>query len=374
MNTNKTLVIGPYKDMSGYGALARAYTKALLKVVDESLISAASLRYDSGSKTQLESELVSAHKRKISSDVDTIVQFATPNEMRAIPGKRSIAICCWETDKIPPLWAIQLNSFDRIIVPCQANKEAFINSGVRSRIDVVKMPAFAEDYNLQNVQGFEIPGCDEDTTIYYNIAQWSHKKGLDAAIRSYFLAFQNNENVLLLLKGYVGMMNQAGDANKLLSSIADIKNAMRLNSYPRLFITDSTYSNEQIKRVHKTGDCYVNFSRGEGWCIPAFDAMLYGKELITTKHTAMADWVDDKYAHIVESYKDSVHNMHAVDKTIYTAKECWYEPVIISGANAFREHFLNMKKNKSENITNMLATHDPVKIGNELKEIIYAKE
>lgn len=370
----KTLVIGPYKDMSGYAALARAYTKSLIKVSNKDEICAASLRYDSGSLSKLDDEILMAHKNKISEDVEVILQIATPNEMRAVAGKRNIALCCWETDRIPLMWVLQLNAFDAIIVPCEANKIAFKNSGVSKPIYVLPMPFFKDEHSLKDVKKYILPSCDENTTVYYNIAQWSHKKGLDAAIRSYFLAFQNDENVVFLLKGYVGMLNQQGDANKLLNAIGEIKNAMRLPKYPKLFLSDSILSNEDVKRIHATGDCYVNMTRGEGWCIPAFDAALYGKELITTIHTAMSDWVDEKYVFKVDSVKDAVHNMHAADKTIYTSKECWYEPIIISGATAFKEHFNSMAKNNTEFANKLHTLCDPTTIGTRLKDIINAKE
>jgi len=373
MITPNKLILAPFKDMSGYATLARQYFRAILKVDDPTSWAAASLRYDSGSKSSLPIEIIEAHNRQISDEIKTTVQISTPNEMRAVPGMKNIAICCWETDKIPPHWAIALNAFDKIIVPCEANKVAFVNSGVSKPIYVVPMPAFKDDYKTDGVSKFDIPGVDKDTTVYYNISQWSHKKGLDAAIRSYFLAFQNNENVLLLLKGYVGMQDQNGDGQKLLGAINEIKGAMRLPRYPRIFLNDTVTSEDGIKKLHYSGDCYVNFSRGEGWCIPAFDAMLYGKELITTVHTAMQDWVSPSYAWEVDSWKDSVHNMPHPDDQLYTAKECWFEPNIVSGAEAFKSHFTMMHKNEKRNIVHLLELTDPEKIGNQLKEIINEK-
>ena len=366
----KKLAIGPMKDMSGYATLARNYMRALFLVDNSEDWCIANTRYDSGSHTATPEELYAAMKRPISEDVETTVQIITPNEMRAAPGRRNIGICCWETDRIPPHWAIQLNSFDEIIVPCLANKVAFERSGVSAPIHVIPFPAFREDYNLDGIEPFEIPGLSAETTVYYNIAQWSHKKGVDAAIRSYFLAFQNDESVLLVLKGYVGMTDQRGDANKVAGAVEEIKSAMRLAKYPKVYITDTVMDENGIKKLHKMGDCYVNMSRGEGWGIPAFEALCYGNELITTRNTAMADWANPGYCWDVESYKDSVHNMPHPDNNLYTARECWYEPVILSGAQAFQSHFSSMKKNTDDTRDFILRTFDPADIGKQLKEII----
>jgi len=374
MITPNKLIIGPFKDMSGYATLARQYFRALCLVDKPEDWAAASVRYDSGSKTELEANLKKCHSNQLSEDIALTVQVTTPNEMRAVLGKRNIGICCWETDRIPPHWAISLNAFDAIIVPCVANKVAFERSGVSKPIHVIPLPVFREDYKTDGLTKFDIPGIDKDTTIYYNIAQWSHKKGIDAAIRSYFLAFQNNENVLLLLKGYVNMTNQQGDGQKIVSAINEIKGAMRLPRYPRIFINDVPTTEEGIKKIHLSGDCYVNFSRGEGWCIPAFESLLYGKELISTTHTAMADWVNQSNTWCVNSYEDSVHNMPHPDEQLYTAREHWFEPVIISGADAFRSHFKMLHKNSPENIESMFVKYDPVIIGQQLKDVINGKE
>lgn len=365
------LIIGPFKDMSGYAKLGREYVKSLFSVVDSKDFVLASIRYDSGRGAPLESELLVAHTRQIDSNVDTVVQIVTPNEMRPIPGKRNIAICCWETDRIPLYWALTLNAFDEIIVPCSHNKKAFERSGVTQTIHVIPMPAVKSDYTIPDyIEPFFIPEINEETTIFYNIAQWSHKKGIDAAIRSYFLAFQNNENVLLLLKGYIGMQKQAGDAQKLIKAIDDIKGSMRLNRYPRIYITDMTMNDTQLMQLHKLGDCYVNMSRGEGWGIPPFEALLFGNELITTIHSGMEEWALPSLVYPVQSVLDSVHNMPHPDPMLYTANENWYEPNIISGANAFKNAFNSQKKNTEEVRQELWEKCLPEKIGNQLKEII----
>ena len=367
----KKLVIGPFKDMSGYAALGRNYMRALFLVDSVDDWSLANVRYDSGSLSPVPEVLRQAMKNHISSEVETTVQIVTPNEMRAAPGKRNIGICCWETDRIPPHWAIQLNAFDELIVPCHSNADAMKRSGVSIPIHVVPMPVFKDDYQLDGVEPFEIPGVNpNDVTIYYNISQWSHKKGIDAAIRSYFLAFQNDESVLFILKGYVGMHNQEGDASKVAGAVQEIKNAMRLPKYPRIYITDTVMTEKGIQKLHKMGDCYLNLSRGEGWGIPPFEALLYGNELVTTHNTAMLDWSSEDESYLVESYLDSVHNMPHPDPNLYTARENWYEPVIRSGAEALQAHFSSMKKNSAEQVEKMFVKFNPKVIGEQLKEII----
>jgi len=67
---------------------------------------------------------------------------------------------------------------------------------------------------------------------------------------------------------------------------------MRLpvEGYPPVMLITKTLTDAQIKKFHVTGDAYVCSSRGEGWCIPAFDALTYGKKLITTTWGGMGEF------------------------------------------------------------------------------------
>lgn len=363
---NKTLFIAPFKDMSGYAQAARNYARLFQKKTN---IVLRAVRYDSGSQTKTEPWLVNLMMNPMSDEISTVIQMLTPNEMRPIEGKNNIAICCWETDRIPKHWVEQLNKFNTVIVPCHANKTAFIESGVTVPIKVIPFAFFKEDYDLTNVTKLEIPGTNPETIIYYNIAQWSQKKGTDSLVRGYFRAFQNNENVILLLKGYIGMFNQQGDAQKLIAEVDNIRKSMRLPTYPKIYITDALLDETGIKRLHHTAHCYVNASKGEGWCIPAYEALAYGKELISVNHTGMEMYITDN-ARVIKSHADYVYGMGHPDPALYTSLEKWYEPDMIDLVSAFQKHYNSIEKiNTPEKYTNMIGM-SVTEIKKELEEII----
>lgn len=369
---NKTLFIGPIKDLSGYAAASRNYIRALILSGHKENLSLRSVRYDSGNKQVLPKELADLHKTKVDTSIHTIVQMLTPNEMRPVDGKRNIAICCWETDRIPEHWVSQLNKFDEIIVPCEDNKEAFINSGVKPNITKVPFVFFKDDYVIDNTNKFIIPGVGPETVKYYNISQWSPKKGIDELIQAYYLAFQNDEDVILVLKGYINMRNQAGDAQKMLERINQIRNAMRLPKFPKIYVTDVMMSQSDVLKLHASCDIYVNMSKGEGWGIPAYESLVMGKELISVEHTGMKEYLTDicnpnpLYYGLGTGQKRPVYNMGHPDIKLYTSLENWYEPDVLEAAKAFKESYGTLSK---RNVGRDWII-DPVKIGNQLVEII----
>lgn len=330
MLTKKTLWISPAKDMSGYAKASRNYLRALQ---NEPNLVARSVRYDSGNKQSLSKELAELHCRD-ASNAEIIIQMLTPNEMRPVEGKRNIAMCCWETSRIPQLWVDQLNKFDKIIVPCNANKAAFISSGVTKPIEKIPFIFFRDEY-VESNERFTIPGTNEETIIFYNISQWSPKKGIEDIIKAYYLAFQKGENVLLVLKGYFNMQNQSGDAQRLLDQITQIRNNMKLPTFPKIYVTDMSLSEKDIGKLHQSCDVYVNFSKGEGWGVPAYEALLWGNHLISPVHTGMSEYLPD-YKWISVSHKpEPVYGMVHADPTLYTSLETWYSVDVIDAVESF---------------------------------------
>lgn len=366
----KCLWISPLKDMSGYAKASRNYLRCL---ANESNLVARSVRYDSGNKQPLSSELKVLHDRDCK-DAEVIIQMLTPNEMRPVQGKKNIAVCCWETDRIPQYWVDALNKFDCIIVPCEANKVAYIQSGVTKPIHIVPFTFFKDEYE-KTFEKFLIPGVSQETIIYYNISQWSSKKGIDDIIKAYYLAFQNDEDVILVLKGYIGMQNQQGDAQKLLEQINLIRNAMKLPKFPKIYVTDQMMTEDEVLRLHKSCNIYVNLSRGEGWGVPAFESLLVGNELISVEHTGMHEYLNEicpinpKY-YGVESRKSPVYGMNHPDPKLYTAQENWYEANILSAVDAFKKSSNTLEK-RNKNI-DWFASVNPDVIAGKLVDIINA--
>lgn len=293
---SKILYIGPVRDFSGYATAARGYIRALHDAGANLVVRP--VRYDQadpGSAYQV-TELERALLKRDLHDVDVVIQHLTPNEMRPAEGKVNIAVVAWETTRIPPYWVEKLNQFDAVITFCEASVSAFKDSGVTVPVHKVPHTFDIAGYNLDGVDRIAFPGSTDPTEgkfIFYNISQFAAKKGLDVLLRAYFGEFHGQDDVMLIVKTYI---NMAGDRTmereKLRGYINNIKQGMRLpvEGYPPIGVINKTLDEETIKKLHRTGDCYVCSSRGEGWCIPAFDALAYGNKLVTTLWGGMGEF------------------------------------------------------------------------------------
>ena len=293
----RILYIAPARDFSGYANAARGYIRALhLAGADIVVRPVRYDRADVGSEyvpTAVERELL----RKPLTDIDVVIQHVTPNEMRPVAGKTNIAVVAWETTLIPEYWARKLNKFDSVITFCDASVKAFRDSGVTVPIFKIPHTFDISTYTLDGVDPIDSPNTPEffkDRFVFYNISQLSAKKGIDVLLRAYYAQFHGSakDSVMLVLKTYVDMSNRQAEQARLQQYVQNVKAAMRLppDSYPPVMVVTNTLTDHQIKKLHATGDAYVCSSRAEGWCIPAFEALAYGKKLVTTTWGGMGEF------------------------------------------------------------------------------------
>ncbi len=295
---SKILYIAPVKDFSGYANAARGYIRALHQAGADLVVRAA--RYDLADHgtqyqpTEVEQELLGRDLK----DIDIVIQHVTPNEMRPAEGKVNIAICAWETTRIPQYWADKLNKFDAVITFCEASIQAFLDCGVTVPIHKIPHTFDIPSYTLDESAGAKLhlgPPEDffKDRTVFLNISQFSNKKGIDVLLRAYYGAFYDSvDDVVLILKTYVNMQHRDAEQKRLQGYIEGVKQNMRLpgGNYPKIILITPTMSDENIRKLYSMSDVYICSSRAEGWCIPAFEALAYGKKLVTTQWGGMGEF------------------------------------------------------------------------------------
>lgn len=356
----KVLYIAPFRDMSGYATAARGYLAALQGQDIE--VAARSIRYDSLLSTQLyqpnSDELFALHQ--MSDDVDVVIQHTTPNELRitdTIGGKTNIAVVAWETNRIPEYWVSKLNHFDAVVTFCDTTVSAFKESGVKVPVHKIphcfRMSKYGTEARskLEPLQIVDNPAVLSGRHIFYNISQLSHKKGIDVLLQSYYHRFwEHADSVGLVLKLYVNNNgNRDAEEQHVTNVIKEIRQAMRLPKYPPVFVITDIMTDEQIERLHLLGDTYVCSSRGEGWNIPAFEALAYGNSLVTTLWGGMAEFATGRPGvYPVEYSMEPLIGQHHADPSLYTARDLVAEPSIRSMGSAMAEAMAN--KNHDANL------------------------
>ena len=329
----KILYVGPLRDFSGYAHAARDYVLALdglgLDLVTRDVI------YDGGQykRTTREDELAN----KDVQDIDIVIQHTTPNETEFKKDVFNVNIFCWETDRIPVEWVNQLNQMDLVIVSCDENIRACKRSGVIVPVEKVHFATDVEKFK-KKVEPFETPGLS-NRFKFLAICQYSKKKGVDPLLKAYFSEFRPEDNVLLILKTYVGPNDGPDQKKRVLDIIKAMKAILRLNNYPPIQLIHEVMSDADVARLYATADCYALPARGEGWSIPHFDALGYGLPAIATNWGGPTEFLNEDCGWLVPYNMSPVCDMPHPFPYLYTARDNWAEPHVCDLRAAMREAY-----------------------------------
>lgn len=325
----KVLFCGPLLDFSGFGHASRNFLRMLLQMDAE--VVARPLRYDTldpGQTFEVPDWMEPALAGDITEGVDLVIQMTTCNiEAVPVPGVCNALYTFFESDRLQPQWAAKANEFDFLIVPCRANAEAMIRSGVEKPVMTCAPPCDVDRFRQDNTP-FELPNVG-DRTVFYNICQLSTKKGIDVLLRAYYAAFADMpDDVLLVLKTYVNMQDRTQDAVMVKQYIENVKAKCRLpiQKFPPVLPIVFTVSDEEIDQLHAAGHAYVCSSRAEGWCIPAFDAMSFGRTLISHQAGGLAEFVQEQTALVYRGMPTLFYDQPHPDPALFTGVEQCFEP------------------------------------------------
>lgn len=367
----KVLYISPYMDFSGYAQASRDYIQALSRQDDMDVV-VRPLKYDSGSFYY--GDEIARCECKGLNNIDVVIQHTTPNEMSICEGVKNVGYFAWETTIVPSQWIEQLNKLDLVLVPCQENVDAYKRAGGTARIEKL-VHTFDLDKYDKEIEPFNLPQA-EDKFKLYCIAQLSKKKGVESMVRAYYRAFEGRDDVVFIMKLYQDARNPNAqqDREQVQQYLAYIKQMAKHNHYPPVLLIHQNMTDEEIGRLHKSGNIYVAGSRSEGFCIPAFDALGYGNPVIATNWGGMTEFVDSSNGWLVGYTLTPCFAMKNPTPNMYSGNEDWAEPNILDMASKMREayeqHKLDKCKDKVHFAKEKVKSFSYDKIGGRLADLL----
>ncbi len=211
----------------------------------------------------------------------------------------------WETDRVPPKMVAQFAGADEIWVGSSFNVEALARWGIRrDKIKVLPTPVAVERYGA-HVQ--PLPWADEQRFTFLACFDVSVRKGWDLLFRAFFAEFKPSENARMVLNVHSSFESGRKDLIRHLERWAKAfagpawvneNNEWRSPEPPLLCIAEDLHADE-MPRFYRSGNVYVMPSRGEGWGIPAMEAMASGLPVIATAWGGQMDYMDDETALLV---------------------------------------------------------------------------
>ncbi len=331
--------ISPMFDNSGYAQASRGNILALHSLdipITLAPISFEQARPDLGEDGKILNSLVN---KKI--DYNIVIIHTTPEFYSKYRenDKINVGYTLFETSKLHPDWKVYINeSVDKVLVGSTWNVGVFGGSGVTVPVGVV--PHGINISEFDGVEPYHINGPQEDAYIFYSIFQWTERKNPMALIKSYWYAFQKDENVALVLKVYRGDYKDS-EKEAIRQTVRQLKKVMPMDSYPKLYLILDMLSHEEMLGLHARGDCYVSLDRGEGFGLSPFTAGACGNPIIITGFGGATEYANENNSYLVDYKLTPVHGMPW--SPWYRGDQLWAEPDVLNGALHMRTAYSNQK-------------------------------
>lgn len=217
---------------------------------------------------------------------------------RFLDGQRRMLWTMYETTECPAEFR-DLHEFEQIIVPCQANFEAF--SKWHDNVAVVPL---AVDDRWQ----YRKPVLGDKFTFLASGSEY--RKGLDVAAQAFIKAFPGRDDVALVLKTPTTRLHQ-------------------LPSDPRFRLVDGFLSAEAEVELYASANCYVGLSRGEGFGMMPLQAIVQGTPTLLSAGHGHAEF--QKYGIPVDTVLQTADHYK-----LYGEAGDWWEPVLDDAVDKMR--------------------------------------
>ena len=369
----KVLWLGHYKEQGGWGDAAINSILALDSVGVDVVPVNVTL---TGQSRELPPRIVELEK-KSHHDADVCVQNILPHHMVATDKyKKNIGYIVTETSTLAHTpWATPLSNMTELWVPNTTNQK---NLQMDLPTQVVKTVPYAFDRSVyETVHGRIDLGVVNNNYKFYYIGDLNDRKNLAATLRCFHATFAGYSDVCLVLK--VGRFGSTEEQIvELIKGFSEqVKKSLRIypdsGDYCPEVIIPHRLNRTELLSLHNTCDCYISTSHGEGWSIPAFEALCLGNQVIAGDEGGPKDFLPSNRL-IGGTQGPCTHNDPSFP-FIGTGREMWFNiderAVCVAMKMAYdnRNNVNLIERNKKEAFDAM-GRYSYETVGNLMKEVL----
>ena len=342
------LFLGPYRQNDGWGNAAKEYLRALShtghNIVARPLYLNTQRAFDPLDEFSL---LESKHEDKF----DVVIQNAVPDMFRRYEGVKNIGISFFETTINSTPWPQSLELMDQLWVTSRFDFE-FVLNNIRTQQHIVKVPCSYEKYTKEYSYNNLLKNHSHEFKFYF-IGELTQRKNLYSLLTAFHLAFSPAEPVRLVLKVNKVGASERQTLQEIQSLISSVKQDLHLyqseEEYSQEIIISDFLSDDDLVGIHKECDCFVMPSSGEGFCLPAFDAMGFGSYLLVNKHCGASQLVEQhRNGLYIDSNREPAIASDRPLEYLYNGRDYWYPVSIRSLIKRLRDVYSMREKLEKE--------------------------
>ena len=312
---------GPLLDPSGYGYCSREYVQSLIK--NEHTLYLDPVRYFIGDpKLYLNDatfNMIGDHlipDNLITKDW-THIEHKTPGVLTSKKCKLNIGYTVWETDRMPHGFANTANEKDMIWTASEFSKQSILNSGVHKPVKVIP--------HIIPTNKFVSNGERGKTLVFLFNGEFTYRKGVDVLLKAFMYAFQNHEDVLLILKTYI-LDNFNYQTKYIEAKIGEWQKELDIQNRPKIKIINQFIRDDELPKLYNIAHVFVTATRGEGFGLPIAEAMSSRLLTIAPSIGGHRDFCTPDNCFLIDSeIVDIPDSMLEPGRQIYRGQK-WVEP------------------------------------------------
>lgn len=334
------LFIGPYKQRDGWGNAAKAYVRSLIASGVNLTIRPIFMNHD---KEFDKCEDFKSYEDKRYDKYDVVIQNVLPHMFRRYEDTTCIGLSYFESTHLQYTpWPNHINTMDYMWVTSVRERQSLMESGVTIPIDIIPIGCDPSIYKKEYT--FDKMNAHKDEFIFYFIGEYITRKNIRSLITAFHREFHPDENARLLLKLNKIGMSDHDLFSHITSHIQQQKTDMNMYPGPRVYkpeiVICAHLPIEELYGLHQFCDCFVVPSFGEAFCMPAFDAMAFGKTPIVGDNLSVVDFVTvETGGYTVKSTEVPAIAADRALPFLYTGRDSWWRIDINDLQAKMREAF-----------------------------------
>lgn len=240
-----------------------------------------------------------------------------PMHAPALSADVGLALLAWEESHLPPSAVDLLNArFDGVLAQVRSVQKSLVDSGVWKPSEVTGLPVDLTPYD-------GVCRRSGPARTFLHVSSCFPRKGVDVLLEAWARAFTDKDGVILVIKTFPNPHNnveaQVSALRRLHSCLAPIK------------VISQDMDVAELVELFQSSDVMVLPTRGEGYNLPAMEALAAGLPLIVTGHGGHMDFCSPTEARLLD-YEFQMSGSHVKECVSY-----WANPSVEDLVEALRE-------------------------------------
>jgi hypothetical protein len=254
--------------------------------------------------------------------------------MKKFENKLNIGIWFWELEDVPPIYKEFSMFYDEIWVTSRFCLDSFKKDLENKNIHLIEYTGGGIEKRDKDLCK-KLIGIDPQSKLFlfcFDSLSDYHRKNPEGVIKSFKMAFPNQENVNLIIKSKNLTPVQLNKINGL------------IYNDPRIKLMNYSIDKENMDILMNSCDVYVSLHRSEGFGIPIFDSILLEKAIICTEWSGNLDFCDPRFIDMIsydfiELHPESVYKIFDLPRDTR-----WADPDLEEASLRMRECYENLEE------------------------------